>query len=160
MGTTRWLDDEEQQTWRAFLGATQRVREELDRQLQRDAGMPLAYYQILAMLSEAPDRTLTMSRLARITRSSASRLSHAVSKLEAKGWVSRCQHPADHRTTLATLTDEGFEELASVAPGHVEQVRRTLFDHLSPEQTRQLHAICRAVLGDGTGGGVPAAPAR
>ncbi|MFP8961592.1 MarR family winged helix-turn-helix transcriptional regulator [Streptomyces nanhaiensis] len=146
MGTTRWLDDEEQRTWRAFLAATQRVREELDRQLQRDAGMPLAYYQILAMLSEAPERTLTMSRLARTTRSSASRLSHAVARLEARGWVSRCQHPADHRTTLATLTDEGLIELEGIAPGHVEQVRLSLFDNLTSEQTRQLHEICRAVL--------------
>ncbi|CAL9477023.1 MULTISPECIES: MarR family winged helix-turn-helix transcriptional regulator [Streptomyces] len=152
MGTTRWLDDEEQRTWRAFLAATQRVREELDRQLQRDAGMPLAYYQILAMLSEAPERTLTMSRLARTTRSSASRLSHAVARLEAKGWVSRCQHPADHRTTLATLTDEGLAELEGIAPGHVEQVRLSLFDNLTSEQTRQLHEICRAVL-EGAGEG-------
>ncbi|GAA3629291.1 MarR family winged helix-turn-helix transcriptional regulator [Streptomyces fenghuangensis] len=156
MGTTRWLDDDEQRTWRAFLAATQRVREELDRQLQRDAGMPLAYYQILAMLSEAPDRTLTMSRLARTTRSSASRLSHAVARLEAKGWVSRCQHPADHRTTLATLTDEGLAELEAIAPGHVEQVRLSLFDHLTPEQTRHLHEICRAVLEGTSEGPAPA----
>ncbi|MEE1939626.1 MarR family transcriptional regulator [Streptomyces sp. TRM 70361] len=148
MSTTRWLDEREQRTWRAFLGATQRVREELDRQMQRDAGMPLAYYQILAMLSEAPERTLTMSRLARITGSSASRLSHAVARLEGKGWISRCQHPADHRTTLATLTDEGFAELEAVAPGHVEQVRNSLFDHLDPEQTEQLLDICLAVLAD------------
>ncbi|GAA2383643.1 MarR family transcriptional regulator [Streptomyces glaucosporus] len=146
MGTTRWLDDGEQRTWRAFLAATQRVREELDRQLQRDSGMPLAYYQILAMLSEAPERTLTMSRLARTTRSSASRLSHAVTKLEGRGWVKRTQHPADHRTTLATLTDEGFAALEEAAHGHVEQVRRVLFDHLTPEGTEQLHTICRAIL--------------
>ncbi|WP_037732434.1 MarR family winged helix-turn-helix transcriptional regulator [Streptomyces megasporus] len=154
MGTTRWLNDEEQRTWRAFLAATQRIREELDRQLQRDAGMPLAYYQTLAMLSEAPDRTLTMSQLARITRSSASRLSHAVAKLESRGWVKRTQHPADHRTTLATLTDEGFATLEEAAHGHVEQVRRALFDHLTPERTEQLHAICRAVL-EGTTEGPP-----
>ena len=146
MGSTRWLDDDEQETWRAFLGASQCVREALDRQLQRDAGMPHAYYQILAMLSEAERRTLTMTELARRTRSSPSRLSHAVAKLEGKGWVRRCRHSGDHRTTLATLTDRGRAELEATAPGHVEQARLSLFDHLSREQVAQLRDICRAVL--------------
>lgn len=146
MGSTRWLDDEEQDTWRAFLGASQRVREALDRQLQRDAGMPHAYYLILAMLSEAGQRTLTMTELARRTRSSPSRLSHAVAKLEDKGWVRRGRHSGDHRTTLATLTEAGMAELEQTAPGHVEQARLALFDHLSRDQVDQLLLICRAVL--------------
>ena len=153
--TTRWLDETEQATWRAFLGASQRVREALDRQLQRDAGMPHAYYLILAMLSEAERRTLTMTELARRTRSSPSRLSHAVAKLEAKGWVRRGRHSGDHRTTLATLTDAGLAELEDTAPGHVEQARKALFDHLSREQVEQLHAICRAVLDGSEDGPLP-----
>lgn len=146
---TRWLDGAEQAAWRAFLGAAQRVREALDRQLQRDAGMPHAYYMILAMLSEAEGYTLTMTELARDTRSSPSRLSHAVAKLEDRGWVRRGRHSGDHRTTLATLTDAGAAELEGTAPGHVEQARLALFDHLSPDQVAQLHTICQAVL-DGT----------
>jgi DNA-binding MarR family transcriptional regulator len=146
MGATRWLDDDEQETWRAFLGASQHVREALDRQLQRDAGMPHAYYQVLATLSEAERLTLTMTELARRTRSSPSRLSHAVAKLEGKGWVRRGRHSGDHRTTLATLTDRGRAELETTAPGHVEQARSALFDHLTPEQVGQLREICRAVL--------------
>ncbi|GAB2770272.1 MarR family winged helix-turn-helix transcriptional regulator [Streptomyces sp. NPDC054796] len=152
---TRWLNNEEQAAWRAFLGASQRVRESLDRQLQRDAGMPHAYYLILAMLSEADRRTLTMTELARRTRSSPSRLSHAVAKLEDKGWVSRGRHSGDHRTTLATLTDTGFTELEATAPGHVEQARLSLFDHLTPEQVGQLHEICRAVLAGSDDGPLP-----
>ncbi|MGW8377830.1 MarR family transcriptional regulator [Streptomyces sp. ODS28] len=154
-GAARWLDEEEQATWRAFLGASQRVREALDRQLQRDAGMPHAYYLILAMLSETEGRTLTMTELARRTRSSPSRLSHAVSRLEAKGWVRRGRHEDDQRTTLATLTDAGMTELEGTAPGHVEQARQALFDHLSREQVEQLHAICRAVLEGSEDGPLP-----
>ncbi|NLU69634.1 MarR family transcriptional regulator [Streptomyces sp. HNM0574] len=146
MAEVRWLDDVEQEAWRAFLGASQRVREALDRQLQRDAGMPHAYYLILAMLSEADERTLTMTDLARRTRSSPSRLSHAVAKLEVKGWVRRGRHSGDHRTTLATLTDTGLAELEATAPGHVAQARAALFDHLTPEQVRQLRDICTAVV--------------
>jgi DNA-binding MarR family transcriptional regulator len=142
----RWLDDDEQQTWRSFIWATQLLRESLDRQLQREAGMPHAYYMILAMLSEAPDRSMTMTQLAQLVRSSPSRLSHAVAKLEETGWVRRCKHSRDGRATLATLTDSGFAALAAAVPGHVEQVRSVLFDPLTAEQVRQLRDICEAVL--------------
>ncbi|MFC4535951.1 MarR family winged helix-turn-helix transcriptional regulator [Sphaerisporangium dianthi] len=146
MSDTRWLDDDEQKAWRTYIWASRLLNESLDRQLQREAGMPHAYYVILAMLSEAPGRSLTMTELARLVRSSASRLSHAVAKLEAQGWVFRRKRPGDARTTIATLTDEGFAAIAEAAPGHVEQVRRVLFDLLTPEQTRQLHDIFGAVL--------------
>lgn len=134
MGDTRWLADEEQRTWRHFLWTSRLLFEALDRQMQRDSGMPHAYYIILAMLSEAPGRTLTMGRLAELVRSSPSRLSHAVSRLEDAGWVKRTKQAPDRRTTLAHLTDEGFEVLAAAAPGHVEAVRQHLFDLLTPEQ--------------------------
>jgi DNA-binding MarR family transcriptional regulator len=138
---TRWLDDEEQRAWRSFLRAASAIDEALDRQLQRDAGMPHAYYQVLAMLSEAPDRTLRMSQLAELTTSSASRLSHAVSRLEEKGWVRRERHPTDRRGALAVLTDDGWTALQAAAPGHVAAVRRVLFDRLGPGQVTQLRAI-------------------
>ncbi|MFJ2028241.1 MarR family winged helix-turn-helix transcriptional regulator [Streptosporangium sp. NPDC087985] len=143
---TRWLDDDEQCTWRAFLAASQLVQEELDRQLQRDSGMPHAYYAVLVKLSEAPDRMLRMSELATEVNSSQSRLSHAVARLEERGWVRREPCAADRRVSWAVLTDEGFAVLAAAAPGHVEAVRQSLFDRLTPEQVRQLAGICTAVL--------------
>lgn len=141
-GGTRWLDAEEQSAWRSFLRAASAIDEALDRQLQREAGLPHAYYQVLAMLSEAPERTLRMSQLAELTTSSASRLSHAVSRLEEKGWVRRQKHPTDRRGALAVLTDDGWEALRAAAPGHVAAVRRVLFDRLAPGQVGQLRTIC------------------
>lgn len=138
MGQARWLDETEQRTWRNFLWATRLLLESLDRQLQRDSGLPHTYYVILAVLSEAPRRSLTMGELAHLVRSSPSRLSHAVARLEVNGWVRRFKRPPDRRTTLAQLTDEGYEVLAAAAPGHVEEVRRCLFDRLTPEQVRVL----------------------
>jgi DNA-binding MarR family transcriptional regulator len=143
---TRWLTAEEQRAWLAWLGATELLNASLDAQLQRDAGFPLAYYVILAMLSEAPDRTLRMSELAGKANASPSRLSHAVGKLEDRGWVVRRPCPGDRRGTLATLTDAGFAVLEQQAPGHVAAVRQGLFDRLSKEQVRQLEQICTAVL--------------
>ncbi|MCU1590265.1 MAG: regulatory protein marr [Frankiales bacterium] len=138
---TRWLDPEEQQTWRAFLGATQLVFEQLDRELQRDSSIPHGYYEILVRLSEAPERSLRMSALADRSQSSRSRLSHAVARLEDKGWVRRETCASDKRGQIARLTDQGFAALAAAAPGHVAGVRRHVFDPLTPDQVRQLREI-------------------
>jgi DNA-binding MarR family transcriptional regulator len=142
----RWLDDEQQRTWRAFYSAATLLLDRLDRELQRDAGMPHAYYEILVVLSEASGRTLRMSELATKTRSSRSRLSHAVAKLEARGWVRRRDCPGDKRGQLAELTDEGFAALAAAAPGHVDMVRAQLFDPLTQPQVRQFRTISEAVV--------------
>ena len=142
---TRWLTEDEQRAWLAWLAATSALMSSLDAQLQRDAGFPHAYYAILAQLSAAPERTLRMSDLAVMVNASASRLSHAAGKLEDRGWVRRRPDTCDRRGTLCTLTDEGYAVLEQNAPGHVEAVRSGLFDPLTPEQVRQLETICRAV---------------
>jgi DNA-binding MarR family transcriptional regulator len=142
----RWLNDEERQTWLAWVFTTRLLWEELERDLQRDAGLPFGYYEILVMLSEAPDRALRMSELADATQSSRSRLSHAISRLEANGWVRRTSCPTDRRGAVAVLTDEGFAALAAAAPDHVESVRTHLFDQLTPEQQHQLREIFDALL--------------
>ena len=142
---TRWLTADEQRAWLAWLAASELLMASLDAQLQRDAGFPHAYYSILAQLSEAPDRTLRMSDLADVVNGSPSRISHAVGKLEERGWVERRPCPTDRRSTLATLTDAGFAVLELHAPGHVEAVRKGLFDPLTPTQVRQLEQICTAV---------------
>lgn len=143
---TRWLDPDENRAWRAFLSASRALMATLDRELQHDAGMPHAYYEILVRLSEAPDRQLRMSELAEATGGSRSRLSHAVARLEESGWVRRQDCPTDRRGQVAVLTDPGFDALAAAAPGHVEGVRRHLFDQLSREQVDQLRRISEALV--------------
>jgi DNA-binding MarR family transcriptional regulator len=145
MAGTRWLDDDEQRTWRAFLAAIRLLTNQLDRELQRDADIPHTYYEILVALSEAPGRTLRMSQLADLSLSSRSRLSHAVSRLEEAGWVRREPCPTDKRGSLAVLTDKGFGVLEAAAPGHVEGVRRHLFDVLTPAQVAELGEISAAI---------------
>ena len=146
MTRTRWLDEREQRTWRAFLDASRLLLDTLDRELQRDAAMPHAYYEILVRLSEAPGRRLRMSELADAMRVSRSRLSHAAARLAEAGWVRRVECTTDRRGQFAELTDEGYRILAAAAPGHVEGVRRHLFEALSPAQVDQLREISEAVL--------------
>lgn len=145
MAETRWLNEDEQCTWRAFLTAMRLLTEQLDRELQHDANIPHTYYEILVALSEAPGRRLRMNQLADMCQSSRSRLSHAVNRLEEAGWVRREACPTDKRGALAVMTDEGFAAIEAAAPGHVEGVRRHVFDVLSPEQIRQLGQISAAI---------------
>ena len=145
-GETRWLDAEEQKAWRAWLYSTQLLQAQLERDLTHDAGIPHAYYEILVQLSEAPGRMLRMSELAERSLSSRSRLSHAVSRLEERGWVRRQICEEDGRGQLAVLTDEGFAALEAAAPIHVESVRTHLFDQLTPEQVAAMRDIGETLL--------------
>jgi DNA-binding MarR family transcriptional regulator len=142
---TRWLSAEEQETWRTFLTACSTLFTAIDAQLQHEAGIPHGYYEILVRLSEAPGHALRMTQLAEAATSSKSRLSHAIARLEERGWVERLICATDRRGQIARLTDAGFAALEAAAPGHVEQVRESLFDKLSQEQVEQLRTIMAAV---------------
>ncbi|AXE82865.1 MarR family transcriptional regulator [Streptomyces atratus] len=144
-GEPRWLSDEEQSVWRAYLHATTLMEDHLDRQLQRDAGMPHIYYGLLVQLSQAPRRQKRMTELAKDAKITRSRLSHAVARLEKSGWVRREDCPSDKRGQNAVLTDEGYEMLRRSAPGHVSAVRQAMFDRLTPEQMRSLGEIMQVV---------------
>jgi DNA-binding MarR family transcriptional regulator len=148
----RWLDEDEERTWRAFGLATRLLTDRLDRELQAAAGMPPTYYELLVLLSEAPQRTMRMSELAQWTNSKPSRISHAVNKLEQSGWVRREHFTGDRRGWLAVLTDEGLAALEAAAEPHVESVRAHLIDLLTPEQVRQLGDISQVLLEHLTGG--------
>ena len=144
--TVRWLDAEEQDSWRAWLYSWMLLDDRLDRELTRETGISHAYYEILVQLSETEGRSLRMSELAQRCLSSRSRLSHAVSRLEERGWVRRQVCAEDGRGQLAVLTDEGFAALRAAAPVHVASVRSHLFDQLSPEQVAAMRDIGETLL--------------
>ncbi len=141
----RWLDAGEQQVWRHFLAVSRLLFDRLDHELQRDAGIPHTYYEVLVALSEAEGHQMRMSDLAHRSLSSRSRLSHAIARLEEAGWVSRQSCPTDRRGQFAVLTAPGLAAIQDAAPGHVEAVRKHLFDPLTCEQVAQLGEICGAI---------------
>ncbi|MFJ5301122.1 MarR family winged helix-turn-helix transcriptional regulator [Streptomyces sp. NPDC088350] len=142
---TRWLTTEEQRVWRFYVQASTLLEDHLDRQLQRDAGMPHVYYGLLVKLAEAPGRRLRMTELAMYAKITRSRLSHAVARLEKSGWVRREDCPSDKRGQFAVLTDEGHGVLSRTAPGHVTAVRQAVFERLTPEQQKSLGEIMEIV---------------
>jgi DNA-binding MarR family transcriptional regulator len=146
MDEPRWLDDAEQAAWRRLVAVILKLPSELEAQLQRDADMSHFEYWVLAILSETPERTLRLSQLATQGNTSLSRLSHVITRLEKRGWVTRQPCPDDARATLAVLTDAGYDKIAAAAPGHVEAVRRFVFDGLDQAGVRDLARVCDAIL--------------
>jgi len=141
------LTGDDLETWSALATLLEWLPPALDAQLQRDSELTHFEYGILFALADAPDRTLRMSTLAGYANSSLSRLSRAVSRLEARDWVSRRPDPTDGRSTLATMTAEGFARYAQATPGHVATVRGLVLNQLSSSQARQLREISRKVMG-------------
>jgi DNA-binding MarR family transcriptional regulator len=144
--TPRWLDHDEQRTWRTFLLATKLLHTQLERELDQKTQVPSPYYEVLVRLSEAPDRRLRLSELADAALSSRSRLSHSLARLEALGWIRREVCESDRRGAFAVLSDDGFAALESAAPVHVEGVRSHLFDQLDASQLEELRAISERLL--------------
>ena len=142
----RWLAAEQQQTWITLASVLMRLPVALDAQLQRDAGISHFEYQVISGLSMAPQRTMRMSELALFTEGSLPRLSQVVTRLEKRDWVRRTPDPTDGRYALAMLTDDGWDKVVAAAPGHVEAVRRYVFDPLTKAQQKQLREIGRRIM--------------
>jgi DNA-binding MarR family transcriptional regulator len=134
----KWLTAAEVDSWLSLVRLMTWLPWSIDQQLQRDSNLRMVEYQVLAMLSESPERTMRMSSLAEVTNASLSRLSHLVERLERRGLVRREPDPTDGRFTNAILTEKGFQTLVEAAPGHVAHVRSLVVDVLSPEQLRRL----------------------
>lgn len=143
----RWLTDDERTAWVRFAAVLELLPGALDQQLERDERLTHFEYFVLAMLSEAPGRTLRMTGLAARTNATLPRLSRVVTRLEAQGLVERSPCAEDRRATNATLTASGWKKVLHAAPGHVENVRRSVIDALTPAQVEQLSAISGQLLG-------------
>jgi len=162
----RWLDEEERATWLGLLRVMAKLPAALDARLEREAGLNLFEYTVLAMLSEQPDGTLRMSRLAAVTNASPSRLSHAARQLEGRGYLVREPDPDDGRCIRAVLTGDGRGVVGSAAPGHVAAVRALVLDPLTRAQLRALRSVDERILeqvdpegtADPTGSGGPTQP--
>ena len=141
------LNPAEMAAWVRLASVLELLPGALDAQLRRDAGLMHFEYFVLAMLTEAPKRTLRMSALAAHTNSTPPRLSHVVRRLEERGLVERFPDAEDARATNARLTAAGWRKVRQAAPGHVENVRHNVIDALTPQQVDQLTGIAEAILG-------------
>jgi len=142
----RWLTVAEVDCWLSVVRLMTWLPWSIDQQLRRDSNLRMLEYQVMARLSQSPERTLRMSALADLANASLSRLSHLVTRLERRGLVRREPDPADARFTHAILTDQGFQTLAEAAPAHVAHVRSLVIDVLSPEQLGCLSLAAERIM--------------
>lgn len=137
----RWLTADQQRIWRDWLRVMAWTSEQLNADL-RPHNLDLNEYEVLVVLSEAPDHSMRMSQVAEGSNQSRSRLTHTIGRMEREGLVRRETASDDRRGVIATLTDAGFAKLKKAAPDHVESVRRVLIDPIAAED---LTAIGRAL---------------
>jgi DNA-binding MarR family transcriptional regulator len=141
----QWLDEQEMAAWLPLMRVMHLLPQQLDRQLREQAGINHNYYMIMVSLSAQPDRAMTLSGLAREVAMIPSRLTHALGSLEGRGWVERRPCETDKRVQFAWLTDEGMRALEQAAPGHVAEVRRTVFDALDRRDLVHLRRIAEKI---------------
>ena len=144
---TPWLDDRQQQAWRAWLAMGSRLPAALNRQLQRDSDLSLQDFDVLVQLTDTEDGRVRVSALAAALGWERSRLSHHVTRMERRGLVAREECGDDGRGAFVVLTPEGQAAIDAAAPGHVRTVRALVFDALSPAEVASLEAITSKVLG-------------
>jgi DNA-binding MarR family transcriptional regulator len=144
---TRWLTEDEQTAWRAYIRLAKMLMRQLDRDLH-PFGLSTNDYEILVELSEAPGNRLRMTELADLTAQSRSRLSHQITRMEVKGLVRRVACDGDKRGTFAVITPRGLSTIERVAPSHVESVRQHFIDHISAADLAVLTAAYEPVLDD------------
>ncbi|WP_375389046.1 MarR family winged helix-turn-helix transcriptional regulator [uncultured Amnibacterium sp.] len=154
---TAALTDAEMAAWRPNIQAWTLIERCLDQQLRRDADMPHAYYGILLALNAQGDRSMPLTRLATALDYSQSRMSHAIAKLEASGWVERKPDESDRRVSAIGLTGAGRIALRRASAGHLEEVRRTFLAHLDANDLEDLRRIGTKLL-DGLTRDLPETP--
>jgi DNA-binding MarR family transcriptional regulator len=142
----RWLTAAELGCWLAIVRLICWLPWAIDQQLRRDSNLGMVEYQVLAALSQVPERTMRMSSLAVLTNASLSRLSHLFKRLEERGLVRREPDLTDGRFTNAILTEQGFQTLVQAAPGHVAHVRSLVIDVLSAGQLRRLSVTADRIM--------------
>jgi DNA-binding MarR family transcriptional regulator len=142
---TRWLDGDQQASWRAFAVGVTLLLDRLDADLQKAFDLSLTEYEILVRLSERPGRSMRMAQLADALAHSRSRVTHTVARMQRSGLVLRAASPEDGRGIVCTLTDRGYDLLVEAAPVHVHGVRDYLVDLSSREDIAALGRVMNAV---------------
>jgi DNA-binding MarR family transcriptional regulator len=142
---TKWLSEDEQSAWRAWIAASSTLNHQLSSDLQTQHDITLADYEILVQLSEHPERRMRMSDLADATLASRSRLSHQIDRLVKRGYVERQECKVDRRGAFAGLTDKGWKAIVAAAPDHVDSVRDNLVDVLTPQEFQALGRACQKI---------------
>jgi len=142
----RWLTAEEQRVWRRWMTLNAQLSATLQRELQDDAGLSTQDYEVLVHLTDTPEGRTRVTDLARLMQWERSRVSHHVTRMERRRLVQRLECAEDGRGAFVVITPQGRAAIEQAAPGHVNTVRRLVFDVLSPEEVNAFGTIIEKAL--------------
>ena len=140
------MTEEDWRLWRAFSSMNRALAREIDRQLQRDAGISNADYSVLISLFETKQRRLRTGELAEVLSWEKSRVSHQIARMEARGLVERSECVEDGRGTWVTLTHEGRRATLGATRAHAARLREIFFDLLADDERAAFGAAAQRVL--------------
>lgn len=109
------------EAWRALIQAHATLMRQLDTDLQRDTGLDLGHFDVLAQLGQAGG-ALGMTDLAARAFTSRSGLTRRVAQLVDAGLLRRATDETDGRAVVVALTDAGVERLTETVPVHLRGV--------------------------------------
>ncbi len=132
--------------WLALQRAATVLAEGLGEELEREAGLPLTWYDVLARLEGAPEGRLPMHELAEAVLFSKSGLTRLVDRMAEAGLVRRIACATDRRVTYAEITPRGRRRLAVATPVLLASLERRLWRHLSPAALQGLRGALLEVL--------------
>ncbi len=147
MPAVRPLTRSELRAWHAMLRGHATLIRVLERELAAETGLTLDAYEVLAHLSQAPERRMSVGRVCEVVNLSLSGVSRLVDKLARGGLVTRSRRADDARVVDVVLTDPGFEALSAAYPVHLRGVREYFVDRLTPAQLEALTEAMAAVGG-------------
>lgn len=144
-----WLDPHDADVWGTLWAFITWVPGRLDEHLKNTEHMSLTEYLTMLAIAQADGRRTTMSRLAKATWMSPSRLSHVMDRLEQRGYTERTRSSEDRRASYASLTREGEEFMVHSTPALIKRMRETIFEAVTPEEADQLNAIMKKMMAQG-----------
>jgi DNA-binding MarR family transcriptional regulator len=142
----RWLTAKEERVWRRWLTLNARLSATLHKELQDNAGLSMSDFEVLVHLTDSPQGRMRITDLARLLQWERSRVSHHVTRMESRRLVQRVECAEDGRGAFVVITPQGRAAIEQAAPGHVNTVRRLVFDVLSPEEVDALATIIEKTL--------------
>lgn len=150
MSEPQLLNHHESEAWKYLAGLLFRLPSVLESQLLQDEDLTLADYMVLQMLTGHEGNCARMTDIADMVKIAQPRMTRIVTKLEKRGYVQRANSAEDRRVVRATLTEQGLEKLEQASPNHIAEIRKNIFDRLTPEQIESLISVGKTLL-DGSG---------
>src|SRR6201991_2806321 len=135
------------EAWGALTRTHAAVTQRLNEALAQGDYPPLAWYEVLAAIAEAPERKMRMGDLAEALVITRGGLTKLIDRLVKAGLLERTFCDTDRRVSYATLLPAGENLLAEMHPVIVSELDAAFAASISVEKANELRATLDQVRG-------------